>query len=487
MSSIEKFELDFKTLETEVFNYVCKLGIHIIEGMLKSLDKELGEKRDKDEYRHKGLKQNTIKTVMGSVEYRRAIYEHIDDGGNKKYVYLLDEFLNMETIGKMSANLVEKVLENVSVASYRRSADNVSSITGQSISHGAAWGIVQSFGGKLEKEEKEKIEQFEEGKLNGERKVEVLFMEADGLWLNMQRKDRPKVGSKREIKLGIHYEGWKLRSGKKKSYILKNKRVIAGFTSPEKFKLLRDASIAEEYNDDEIKYKILNGDGATWIKSDHDSKRDYFQLDRFHIARAILRCIKDKEESRKLWKMFKKGQLKSFMERLTELKYECGGVYEDVKKIEELENYLISNKDGIIPYKQRITLTEPEEGVYYRGLGAMESNVFTVVGYRMKGQRMSWTIKGANNLAKILATKTSGKLYDKIGSLLSSKLPEKAVEVYETVIKNVKEVGKKIRKRVDLYPVQEGTKPFTGVPLTEGRKAIRRMLDDKPLSEIIYR
>lgn len=490
MNSLNEISVDFKTLEQEVFAYVCKLGVEIIETVLSAVDKQIETERNKEEYRHKGLKRNTIKTVMGSVEYRRAIYKTIDSDGNKKYVYLLDELLNMDTIGKMSGMLVEKVLENASEKSYRKSAENVSSLTGQSISHGAAWGLVQKFGEKIEKEEADKVERFKKGDLNGTREVDVLFMESDGLWLSMQRKDRPKgVSGKREIKLGVHYEGWEKRgrNGKKETYRIKNKGVVAGFVAPEEFKLLRDANIAETYNYDEIKLKILNGDGAAWIRNGHDAEGDVFQLDRFHIAKAIVRNVKDKEEAKKLWRMFRNSQYKTFMDRLTELKYECGGVCEEVKKIEELENYINSNKDGVIPYQKRVQLPQAPDGLSYRNMGTMETNVFNVLGNRMKGQKMSWSIKGANNLSKILAVKASGKLYDKISSLLSDTLPQKALEVYETVIKDYKENCKKKVKRMNLYPVHEATRPFTGAHLTEGRKAIRRMLDDRQLTELIYR
>jgi hypothetical protein len=490
MNSLNEKGLDFKSLEQEVFSYVCKLGVEIINAVLSNVDKQLVEERNKEEFRHKGLKRNTIKTIMGSVEYHRAIYETIDSDGNKKYIYLLDELLNMDTIGKMSGTLVEKVLENVSSKSYRKSAQNVSSLTGQSISHGAAWGLVQKFGEKLEKDETDKVERFKKGDLNGTREVDVLFMESDGLWLSMQRKDRPKgVSGKREIKLGIHYEGWEKRgrNGKKETYRIKNKGVVAGFVAPEEFKLLRDANIAETYNYDEIKLKVLNGDGAAWIRNGHDADGDIFQLDRFHIARAIVRNIKDKNEARKLWKMFKNSQYKSFMGRLNELKYECGGVYEEVKKIAELENYIISNKDGVIPYQKRVQLPQSPEGLFYRNMGTMETNVFNVLGNRMKGQKMSWSTKGANHLAKILAAKASGKLYDKISSLLRDTLPQKALEVYETVINSVKENSKKMSKRTKVYPIHEATRPFTGAHLTEGRKAIRRMLDERLITELIYR
>jgi hypothetical protein len=60
-------------MEKEVFNFVCDFGVRIIKEILESMDKILAEERDKENYRHKGLKKNTIKTVRGPVEYKRAV------------------------------------------------------------------------------------------------------------------------------------------------------------------------------------------------------------------------------------------------------------------------------------------------------------------------------------------------------------------------------------------------------------------------------
>ena len=43
-----------------------------------------------------------------------------------------------------------------------------------------------------------------------------------------------------------------------------------------------------------------------------------------------------------------------------------------------------------------------EPGVLHHArLGSMESNIFTLIGNRMKGRRMNWSIEGANNLASV--------------------------------------------------------------------------------------
>jgi hypothetical protein len=433
--------------------------------------------------------KNLIKTIMGPVELKRAIYETPNEDGKKTYVYLLDEYLNLETIGKMSSNLVEKTIENATVLSFRKAAKNVTELTGQPMSHGAAWNLVQKIGKRIEEHENEKVEKFKNGMLEGDKEVKIIFEEADGLWLSMQGKDRPKTGKsrKKEIKLAVSYEGWEKRSGKKEAYQVINKKVVSGFMKPEEFKYLRDASLAETYKMDEIEMRILNGDGAAWIRNGHDNEGDYFQLDKFHISQAIVRSKIDKKEVSKLIKIIREGKTDELFKRLTELKFECGGEYEVVKKIETIETYLKSNRDGITPYQMRVIVPDAPAGIYYRNLGTMEHNIFDVLGYRMKGHKMSWSIKGAHNLAKILATKASGKLYETISELIGWKLPERLTERFTEEIKNTANKFTTMKKKIKLYPVHESSIPFGQCAKTLGRKAIRNIFNNKFATELIYR
>ena len=101
---MEVIETDIKFIELEkrIYKLVCELGCEIIKQILENIDKELMKTRNKKEYRHKGYKTNTIKTVMGEVEYKRAIYKK-----DAEYVYLLDKSIEIATIGKISSNLAE--------------------------------------------------------------------------------------------------------------------------------------------------------------------------------------------------------------------------------------------------------------------------------------------------------------------------------------------------------------------------------------------
>jgi hypothetical protein len=127
----------------------------------------------------------------------------------------------------------------------------------------------------------------------------------DGIWLNIQGKYRPKreKSKKKKLKLGITYEGWKKRNGSKDAYVVENKIAYASFSNNKKFKELSDATIAETYNTGEIQVRILNGDGASWIKQSVEEENVHFQLDPFHKSQVVLRSMQDKMESYKLIKM----------------------------------------------------------------------------------------------------------------------------------------------------------------------------------------
>lgn len=126
---------------------------------------------------------------MGEVEYKRAVYL-VEEDGEKKYVYLLDEDMKIETIGKVSVNLVEKALAvAVNIASYRKGAEEITNTTNETINHEGLRDIVLKVGEKME--EKEEIELYDKEKIvKGTKEIVALFEEADGLWVNLQGKDR---------------------------------------------------------------------------------------------------------------------------------------------------------------------------------------------------------------------------------------------------------------------------------------------------------
>ena len=300
-------EIKFNNLEKKIFKFVCNFGCLIIKLILESYDRKIMKARDTKKYRHKGLRKNTIKTVMGEVEYVRAMYE-VEEEGIKKRVYLLDEKLHINTEGKASENLIEKIVETVPITdSYRKAETVLKETTNATLSFEWIRNIVVKIGDKITKKEKEERKMLDKGQLvEGLKEIIVLFEEADGLWINLQGKDRkerleknkkkcekenkefnPKQKIKTELKLHVMYEGWKKDD---KRHPLINKQYIAGMMKPKEIKKLRDARVYQQYDVEKIKLRIVNGDGAKWTKG-ITAKGGIYQKDQFHIMQEIVRDV----------------------------------------------------------------------------------------------------------------------------------------------------------------------------------------------------
>ncbi len=481
--SLNDNSLSFKTLEQKIYRIVCDIACDIFKDALEKIDKMLMATRDVERYRHKGIKKTHVNTVMGVIEYSRRIYECYNDDNKKEYIYLLDQYLNNETIGHVSTNLAEKIIERSLEESYRKTAEAVESATNTSLSHTTAWNVIQKVGKKLEEIDQQLIKRYEHGNINGQREIDVLFQEADGVWINMQGKDRPKSGksSKKEMKIAKFYEGWKKRGNQKNSYLTYNRKIIAGFEKANDFKKLSDATIAQNYNVDEIQYRIINGDGDPWIKRGIGEEGVHYQLDPFHRARSIVRAVPEKEQVKKLNNMFDEGKVDEAMEYLKDLMIEY---VEDEKvrdKLHKLYDYLSKNYDGLTPYQLRgLELPDPPEGITYRNMGTMESSVCDVIKLRMKGRKMSWTKKGANALGKLLALRASGDLYETLDLLLDNTITDnKAEEIVEEIVQlSAADVNKK-PKDSGIYPIKRASMPYEGQAMTMGRKAIRNLTENR--------
>lgn len=474
--------LDINTLEKELFRIGCEFAAGLMEEMLVRMDDHLMLTRDRQKYRHKGKHTTTLKTLMGEVLYRRTVYETKTEIGEKAYVYLLDEALNLESFGKISSNLASMIADCASACSFRESAKKISNMTGQTISHGGAWNVVQEIGERLSEKEESDKRLSELGQPKGDLVTPILFEEADGVWINMQGKDRPKTGRKSEMKMAVAYDGWTRKS--KNRYILNNKIMISGFEESRLFQRKKEGAIASVFNTDEIEMRILNGDGGSWIKAGIVDSDTHYQLDPFHKNREITRKVRDKEQRKTIRKLLSEKRIDELLLYIKSKSILAENEKEQ-KKLTELYEYFKNNKEGLIPYQERgLNLPKPPKGVVYRNLGTMEHHVCDGAAKRMKHQKASWSKKGAENMARLLGIKTCGNLPSTVTSLVRTMLPEHYTEVIEEVLS----AGKAPKKdgKGYLYPAK-GNHPFADTFMTNGRKAILGMLGDRTATELVYR
>ena len=406
-------EIKFNELEKKVFKFVSFFGCLIIKLLLESYDKKLMNNRDKKKYRHKGLRGTSVNTVMGEVKYKRVMYE-VSEEGITKTVYLLDEVLNISAEGKVSSNLVEKVIETVPVTdSYRKSEKVIEETTNTTLSHEKIRNIVVKIGEKITNKEKEERKLFDKKQLiAGLKEVTALFEEADGLWINLQGKDRkekleknkkkaekenkefnPKIKIKTELKLHVMYEGWKKDDVR---HSLVNKQYIAGIMKPKEIAKLRDARVFAQYDESKIKLRVTNGDGAKWTKG-ITVKRGIYQKDQFHIMQEIVRDV-PKEYRNIFTELINKKEFDKIQPAIDGLKYELGGEYKVVKKLNKLQSYLSGDLER---YQDIVEVQEAPEGIEYRNIGTQESQIFSKLKKRFCSGRKAFSIYGANALSKV--------------------------------------------------------------------------------------
>ena len=400
----------FKDLEKNIYAWVCQIGRQFTQEFLERYDRLLMEGRDRKKYRNKGVRQTTVKTVYGEVTYRRTVYETVEEDGTRRFVYLLDETLELANVGLISSNMAELLVKGITELSYRECAAKVSEMTGQTISTMGVWNVIQALGEQVCEEEKELTEEYKKGHIKGEKASPVLFEEADGVYIRLQGKDRKRMGQdKAELKVGIAYSGWR-KTGLDR-YTLKDKVAVAGFSKAKEFHEYREAQIAQTFDLDFVEQRILNADGAAWIKKVKDQST-CFQLDPFHRNKAVREKIHHPAAQRAILELLEEEKIEEVFEYL-----ECyrNSLWEEkeIEETEELIRYYENNREGLLPYQsQGLELPESPEGVEYRNMGTMESHIWSIIARRMKHGHRSFSIRGGNHLAKILAKKCSGKLYE---------------------------------------------------------------------------
>ena len=456
-------EIKFNNLEKKIFKFVCNFGCLIIKLILESYDRKIMKARDTKKYRHKGLRKNTIKTVMGEVEYVRAMYE-VEEAGIKKRVYLLDEKLHINTEGKASENLVEKIVETVPITdSYRKAETVLKETTNATLSFEWIRNIVVKIGDKITKKEKEERKMLDKGQLvAGLKQIIALFEEADGLWINLQGKDRKE-----------RLEKNKKKCEKENKEFNPKKQYIAGMMKPKEMKKLRDARVYQQYDVEKIKLRVVNGDGAKWTKG-ITAKGGIYQKDQFHIMQEIVRDV-PKEYRNIIEELVKTKQYDKIEKAIEGLKVELGGEYKAVKKLNTLQSYLSS---GVERYQDIVEVPEAPEGVEYRNMGTQESQIFSKLKKRFCSGRKAFSEHGANALAKICVLSEKFSLEE-----LETPIPiDTSVEDW---IKEIEENVRKNRTRKDSFVAIEKTKE--GVGIQKGHienNFINKILKCRDISEL---
>ena len=396
--------LDFADLEQCLFQATMEAAQEVFRTILEALDQQLHRERDRKVYRDKGKRKTCLKTRFGVVEYERRVYEVTKADGLRQHVYLLDEVLGKETIGFVSMTVCRLAVDAVIEGTYRSAASLVSEMTGLSISPQAVWNVTQKLGLLQAEEIERQSELAKKEQSQGTLETEILYEEQDGIWLSLQGQDRQERGPRAEMKLAIAYDGALWSTGKKRR-TLDNKVAYAGFETAKEFEQHKEGVVANHYDVAGIELRVLNGDGAQWIKTAKDP-RGIYMLDPFHRNKAILEAVNDPDLRKVMFELLYSKKIEELLQCI-EASIESTLDPAEQEKRRDLLKYFTNNRDGLLNYYRRgveIPETRAPE-IHHARMGSMESNIFTILGNRMKGRRACWSIAGGGNLARLLCLK----------------------------------------------------------------------------------
>lgn len=498
MKIISNEKINFKSIEENTFKEMMKLGRKIIQDELRMLDKLIKDYRDKEIFEPKDIQPTTLKTRLGDIPITRRRYKMVVNG-KTKWIYLLDEFLELNNeFGMYSEGIVEIVAREIAKKSYRETAKTISEDTDSYISHAAVRNIVLALGEKIKKLEEEKIKLYEEGKIEGSKKVDYVFCEHDGIYIKKQKSKKEKGKKKNkvkhfkkkkskrkkngmEVKIAVIHEGKESRYTN--DYKLRNKIIVGTVEKAKDLKKIEDTVIGTTYKEYAIKNVIINGDGADWTGNIVEGAKEIFQLDMAHVQKKIYKAISDEEYLKKMQEIVYTEDAKDIFSLIYNYKIELetDNKLTELEKVKELEEYLQNNEEGILRYQYKLGYKEEELEEHREdlpSLGSEESHMYCVCRDRMKKNRTSWSVTGAEAMLKVIMNKMNGTLEEVITKKAEEKIKEELSQRIPEPKKVVKQKYEEIRYAGTAKIIENITRDYT-------KENIKNILRTKRCSEIM--
>ena len=402
MESIEEMvtNLNPADWENQIYNHMCQQTQALSALLLENLDGKLMENRESG-LRLVGFRKRWVVTMFGTVQIKRRLYR--DREGNGRF--LLDEAIGLAKRSPLSLMVKELSVLLACHMPFGKCEALLHMMLPAGVSHTTIHREVSRIAGPaLVKENREVAEAFKLGKgpEPGKRQVPCLFVEGDGVNIALQREKERRT----EIKAGIAYEGWEPVGGVGR-YRLKGKTSYMGLMDGDRFWEGFSLVLGKKYDFGSIKHIVVGGDGAGWVKHGAEVMNGYYQLDRFHLRRELLRALKgDIETSNQVYRACLIGD-QALADKLLLQQQGLAGK-EGARDIARVRSYILNNISGLKDYRLRL---DEGQGYGLRGMGAMESNIDKMAANRMKKRGMSWTRAGAARMSRLILMSLWGDVH----------------------------------------------------------------------------
>lgn len=363
---------------------------------LEQLDKEIIRPHLAAGWSIDRLESRQLTFSFGTVTFKRR---RLKKAGEKSFLPL-DESLGIVQHQRFSPGFQEKISQLATGMTFRKASESLELLTGISMSHQTVHHICQ--------EVAEKIKQTDLVEPLEKQTPEVLYVEADGVWIGSQEKRKHH-----EFKRGCIHEGVRQRGNRRE---LINPVYFGTFeTSSDLFERISDYALA--HYDLRNSVIIANSDGGSGYEAGKfedcfgQSKSFHYCLDSYHVMRQITAKLGFAKATQvALRKAVKAYDYEQVVLQLDTLESQL----EDEKQLKclnQLRSYLTCNWAGIKPISMRnLGVTS--------GVGICESG-HRYYTNRLKKQGRNWTREGAENMAILLTAFRNGDFKERYRSELT--------------------------------------------------------------------
>ena len=383
---------DWNDWEGDIYRLGCAYARKLARERLEELDRELMLNRPSGLVSI-GKRDRTIATAFGDLKVSRRMYRDADG----ETIFPLDEYLGWKPGQLASPSLAEDAAWLATLMPFRTAAAVMDKLTAGTLSKTTVHRTLQRVGEEALSEERERAEaQFERGEdvCAGSEETDILYVEADGVWVSLQREDKKR----HEVKSGIAY------SGRRKVGVnrceLTGKRVYCHASDDVSFWEGASLEWGKQYALDAVKLFVVGGDGANWIRAGVDFFGNAeFQLDGFHLSRDCGRGFGG-ELGPATYDAMREGDsalARALMSAADEPETETS---------RRARRRVDANVEVGMDWRVRV----PGAPAGALGLGTMESNGDKLTANRMKKRGMAWTKRGANLMSKAIQVCRNGEL-----------------------------------------------------------------------------
>jgi hypothetical protein len=323
-----------------------------------------------------------IHTLFGWIKVERAYYYCPDCG----YSYVPYDIASGLGSGQLSPGLAKACCLLTVDDSFRQTSQKIEQLFGQKVSDNTIERVVHQVGSVVLRQQKQQLEDFFE-----RREVPAAVVLPDRLYIAADGTTAHEVDGWHEVKTGsIYWQNGDFNS---------DKRYVACFDNSQVFgwQLWLEACKCGLRQAKEVVYL---GDGAGWIRSEHEShfSTATFIIDWFHLEEHVWNCGKlllgEGTEATSRWvakvlALLWDGWTKKVLDYLTRQrkKYRAG----KVEAIDDLYHYISVNE-------QQMRYDVFRSKGYQIGSGAAEGACKSVVGKRLKQSGMIWTRLGSSSI-----------------------------------------------------------------------------------------